>query len=76
MVVHAVSTRFFKKVGAGLLETRHHIMKLLISKNIFFEPHKSNQSKLNYTFDIMFFHVLPKDAVPNTEQGNGEAQKD
>ena len=34
LVVHAVSTRFFKKVGAGLLETRHHIMKLLIS-NIF-----------------------------------------
>ena len=34
LVVHAVSTRFFKKVGVGLLETRHHIMKLLIS-NIF-----------------------------------------
>ena len=33
-LVHAVSARFFKKVGARLLETRQHIVKMWIS-NVF-----------------------------------------
>ena len=33
-LVHAVSARFYKKVGAGLLETRQHGMKMWIS-NVF-----------------------------------------
>ena len=33
-LVHAVSARFYKKVGARLLETRQHVMKMWIS-NVF-----------------------------------------